>query len=68
MPGLTGWAQVNGRDTLPILEKVALDMVYSTKGTKLHEQNRFCSGLFLTQRRKEVHLTGLTGNFPNYFF
>ena len=28
MPGLTGWAQVNGRDTLPILEKVALDVEY----------------------------------------
>ena len=28
MPGLTGWAQVNGRDTLPILQKVALDVEY----------------------------------------
>ena len=28
MPGLTGWAQVNGRDTLPIPEKVALDVEY----------------------------------------
>ena len=28
MPGLTGWAQVNGRDELPIPEKVALDMEY----------------------------------------
>ena len=28
MPGLTGWAQVNGRDTLPITEKVALDVEY----------------------------------------
>ena len=28
MPGLTGWAQVNGRDTLPISEKVALDVEY----------------------------------------
>ena len=28
MPGLTGWAQVNGRDELPIWEKVALDMEY----------------------------------------
>ena len=27
-PGLTGWAQVNGRDTLPIPEKVALDVEY----------------------------------------
>lgn len=26
VPGLTGWAQVNGRDELPILEKVRLDL------------------------------------------
>jgi len=27
-PGLTGWAQINGRDELPIPEKVALDVSY----------------------------------------
>lgn len=27
-PGLTGWAQINGRDALPIPEKVALDLYY----------------------------------------
>jgi O-antigen biosynthesis protein WbqP len=27
-PGLTGWAQVNGRDELPLNEKVALDRAY----------------------------------------
>lgn len=27
-PGLTGWAQVNGRDELPIPDKVALDVEY----------------------------------------
>ncbi len=27
-PGLTGWAQVNGRDELPIRQKVALDVEY----------------------------------------
>ena len=32
-PGLTGWAQVNGRDELPIPEKVALDVEY------LHQQS-----------------------------
>ena len=30
-PGLTGWAQVNGRDELPISEKVALDKLYLEK-------------------------------------
>jgi O-antigen biosynthesis protein WbqP len=28
VPGLTGWAQINGRDELPIPEKVALDREY----------------------------------------
>jgi O-antigen biosynthesis protein WbqP len=28
VPGLTGWAQVNGRDELPIHQKVALDAEY----------------------------------------
>lgn len=28
VPGLTGWAQVNGRDELPIPDKVQLDVVY----------------------------------------
>jgi O-antigen biosynthesis protein WbqP len=28
MPGLTGWAQVNGRDELPIPQKVVLDAEY----------------------------------------
>jgi O-antigen biosynthesis protein WbqP len=32
-PGLTGWAQINGRDELPIPQKVALDIEY------LHRQS-----------------------------
>lgn len=28
VPGLTGWAQINGRDELPIPDKVALDAYY----------------------------------------
>ena len=28
VPGLTGWAQVNGRDELPIFQKVQFDMEY----------------------------------------
>jgi O-antigen biosynthesis protein WbqP len=33
VPGLTGWAQVNGRDELPIPQKVALDMEYLQRRT-----------------------------------
>ena len=35
VPGLTGWAQINGRDELPIPDKVKLDVAY------LHEQSFF---------------------------
>lgn len=28
IPGLTGWAQINGRDELPIPEKVKMDVEY----------------------------------------
>ena len=28
LPGLTGWAQINGRDELPMAQKVALDVEY----------------------------------------
>ncbi len=35
VPGLTGWAQINGRDELPIPEKVALDIEY------LHRKSLF---------------------------
>nr|WHW29514.1 putative sugar transferase [uncultured bacterium] len=31
VPGLTGWAQINGRDELPIPQKVALDAEYLHK-------------------------------------
>lgn len=31
LPGLTGWAQVNGRDELPIPEKVRLDAEYLSR-------------------------------------
>ena len=35
VPGLTGWAQVNGRDEIPIPQKVQLDAEY------LHRQSFF---------------------------
>jgi len=33
VPGITGWAQVNGRDELSILEKVKLDVEYLKRRT-----------------------------------
>ena len=37
IPGLTGWAQINGRDELPIPEKVALDYDYMQRRSFLFD-------------------------------
>jgi O-antigen biosynthesis protein WbqP len=37
VPGLTGWAQVNGRDELPIPQKVALDAEYLARQSFLFD-------------------------------
>ena len=37
IPGLTGWAQVNGRDELPIPEKVKLDAEYMERQSFLFD-------------------------------
>jgi O-antigen biosynthesis protein WbqP len=37
VPGLTGWAQVNGRDELPIPEKVKLDVEYLQRRSLLFD-------------------------------
>ncbi|GKT11841.1 MAG: O-antigen biosynthesis protein WbqP [Thiomicrorhabdus sp.] len=37
IPGLTGWAQVNGRDELPIPKKVALEVEYLNKRSFLFD-------------------------------
>ena len=37
IPGLTGWAQINGRDDLPIPEKVALDVEYMERHSFLFD-------------------------------
>ena len=37
LPGLTGWAQINGRDDLPIPQKVALDLEYMQRNSFLFD-------------------------------
>jgi O-antigen biosynthesis protein WbqP len=37
VPGMTGWAQVNGRDELPIPQKVALDEEYLQRQSLLFD-------------------------------
>jgi O-antigen biosynthesis protein WbqP len=42
LPGLTGWAQVNGRDELPIPEKVKLDQEYLQKASIVFDLHILC--------------------------
>ena len=42
IPGLTGWAQVNGRDDLPIPVKVEYDSEYLQKRTFLFDLKILC--------------------------
>ncbi len=39
LPGLTGWAQINGRDELPIPQKVQLDAEYLQRQSFLFDLN-----------------------------
>jgi len=41
-PGLTGWAQINGRDELPIARKVELDEYYLKNISFLFDLNIIC--------------------------
>jgi O-antigen biosynthesis protein WbqP len=46
-PGLTGWAQINGRDRLAISEKVALDADYLHRRSLMFD----CKIVWLTMVR-----------------
>lgn len=53
-PGLTGWAQINGRDEIPIPDKVALDVEY------LHRRSlRFDAYIILKTALKVVRRDGI---------
>lgn len=54
IPGLTGWAQVNGRDDLPIPAKVQYDSEYLQKGTFLFDLKILCLTLLRVIRRDGV--------------
>jgi O-antigen biosynthesis protein WbqP len=56
VPGLTGWAQINGRDELPIPQKVALDVEYlQTKSFWLDIKIIFLTGLKVLRRDNVTH-------------
>ena len=54
-PGLTGWAQINGRDELPIPDKVEFDEFYL-----MHRSFFFDLKIILLTALKVVRREGLT--------
>lgn len=56
IPGLTGWAQINGRDELPIPVKVAYDVEYLVKQSFfLDLKIVFLTGLKVLKKDNVVH-------------
>ena len=56
LPGLTGWAQVNGRDELPIPQKVKLDADYlKNKSLGLDVKIIFLTALKVLRRDNVTH-------------
>jgi O-antigen biosynthesis protein WbqP len=53
-PGLTGWAQVNGRDELPIPVKVDFDEYYLHQGSLLFDIKILCMTIFKAIRGEGV--------------
>ena len=54
MPGLTGWAQINGRDELPIPEKVALDLEYLNHQSLVMDLKIICLTFLKVIRRDGI--------------
>lgn len=61
MPGLTGWAQINGRDELEIPVKAKLDGEYVKRCGFLFDTRCFL-GTFLSVLRQDGVVEGGTGN------
>ena len=56
VPGLTGWAQINGRDELPIPKKVALDIEYlRRKSVGFDIRILFLTAIKVIMRRDVTH-------------
>ena len=61
-PGLSGWAQINGRDLVTIEEKVALDTYYVKNENLWLDSKIFFLSIKYALARKDVH----EGNLKDY--
>jgi O-antigen biosynthesis protein WbqP len=64
MPGLTGWAQINGRDELPIVTKAKLDGEY-VKNISLGFDVKCFIGTIISVIKKEGVVEGGTGVYSD---
>ena len=56
IPGLTGWAQINGRDELPVLQKVHLDKEYLDRQSFLFDMKIISmTAVKVIQRDNVIH-------------
>lgn len=53
-PGITGWAQINGRDELPIPQKVALDKEYLNRQSIFFDIKIMCRTALKVLRREGI--------------
>ena len=63
-PGLTGWAQINGRDELPIQKKAVLDGVYMKEISFLFDVKCFV-GTIISVVKNDGIVEGGTGSLKN---
>lgn len=54
VPGLTGWAQVNGRDELPVMQKVQLDEEYLLRQSLIFDMKILCMTALRVMRKDGV--------------
>jgi O-antigen biosynthesis protein WbqP len=54
VPGVTGWAQVNGRDELSIIDKVELDLEYMRRQSFWFDMKILWATLLKVIRREGV--------------
>ena len=54
LPGITGWAQINGRDNLSITEKVVLDAEYLNRQSLHFDINILLMTIINVTKRKDV--------------
>ena len=54
VPGITGWAQINGRDDLPIPKKVEFDAYYLKHRSLVFDMKIILSTIFKVIRREGV--------------